>query len=211
MKMTCILKLSALGLFGSVGATGAENESLPVPADEFVYCTVCHGVQLIGNFIIEAPRLSEMESWYVERQLRAFKNGWRGTHDSDANGLEMRPMAATLSDEQIAEVAVYVNATRSELPPQTMVGDAENGEALYHSCAACHGAGAEGNLSLGAPALRGLNDWYLVRQMNNYRNGTRGGVSTDTYGVQMAAASALLEDDAAVRDVVNYITNLPTN
>ena len=42
----------------------AEGE-LPIPADEFVYCTVCHGVQLMGNPTIEAPRLSGMASSLV--------------------------------------------------------------------------------------------------------------------------------------------------
>lgn len=188
----------------------ADDKDLPVPADEFVYCTVCHGVQLMGNPIIEAPRLSEMEDWYVERQMMAFKKGWRGTHERDANGIEMQPMAAALDDRQIKEVATFVSATRSQIPPQTLVGDAANGALLYQSCAACHGATAEGNQSLGAPALRGLNDWYLARQLRSYRDGLRGKNSADTYGVQMAATAALLRDDRAIRDVVKYITNLPT-
>jgi cytochrome c oxidase subunit 2 len=210
MRINSQLRLLALVLLSYGSSPLADENRLPIPADEFVYCTVCHGVQLMGNSIIEAPRLSEMESWYVERQMRAYKNGWRGAHEADVNGLEMQPMAADLSDAQIAEVAEYVNATRSELPPQTIAGDAAKGEALYGSCAACHGAEAEGNQALGAPALRGLDDWYLVTQLENFRNGVRGGNSVDTWGVQMAAAT-VLSDGEAIHDVVKYITNLPTN
>lgn len=211
MKMTagttfvfCILLLSA-------GPSFADDNDLPVPADEFVFCTVCHGVQLMGNSIMAAPRLSGMESWYVERQLQAFRTGWRGTHSTDLSGNEMQPMAESLSESQVATVAEFVNKTRSAPPPTTITGDAANGEVLYRSCSACHGANADGNEVLGAPALTGLNDWYLVTQLENFRNGTRGGDSADTWGAQMAAAAVLLEDDQAVKDVVTFITGLTSN
>ena len=185
----------------------AEDE-LPIPADEFVYCTVCHGVQLMGNSIIKAPRLSGMESWYVENQLRAFKNGWRGKHERDVVGMEMQPMAAALTEEQIKEVSAFVAATRSDHPPETINGDADKGKAHYSTCAACHGVKGEGNIALGSPALTGQNDWYLVRQLKHFRDGTRGGQPGDTYGMQMRASAGLLSDDEAILDVVKYISTL---
>ncbi len=185
----------------------AEDE-LPIPADEFVYCTVCHGVQLMGNSMIKAPRLSGMESWYVENQLRAFKNGWRGKHERDVVGMDMQPMAAALTEEQIKEVSAFVAATRSDHPPETINGDADRGKAHYSTCAACHGVNGEGNIALGSPALTGQNDWYLVRQLKHFRDGTRGGQPGDTYGMQMRASAGLLSDDEAILDVVKYISTL---
>ena len=179
-----------------------------IPADEFVYCTVCHGVQLMGNPTLKAPRLSGMEAWYVERQLLAFKNGWRGDHDEDIVGREMQPMAAALSREQIVEVAEYVAATRSESPMRTVTGDADRGEMLFGACAACHGAAAEGDEALGSPALTGLNDWYLATQIRNYRDGSRGSHEEDTWGMQMRTASQVLPNDAAIADVVAYVASL---
>ena len=185
----------------------AEDE-LPIPADEFVYCTVCHGVQMMGNSIINAPRLSGMESWYVENQLRAFKKGWRGKHERDVVGMEMQPMAAALTDEQIKEVSAFVAATRSDHPVETIDGDVDKGKAHYSTCAACHGVNGEGNIALGSPALTGQNDWYLVRQLKYFRDGTRGGQPGDTYGMQMRASAGLLSDDEAILDVVKYISTL---
>ena len=179
-----------------------------IPADEFVYCTVCHGVQLMGNPTLKAPRLSGMEIWYVERQLQAFKDGWRGDHDEDIVGREMQPMAAALSSDQIVEVAEYVAATRSESPMRTITGDADKGEMLYGTCATCHGAAAEGNEALGSPALTGLNDWYLATQIKNYLDGSRGRHEEDTWGMQMRRASRVLPNDAAIADVVAYIASL---
>lgn len=202
--------LAAGTLLASAADTAcADDGARPViPADEYVFCTVCHGVDMGGNVVIEAPRLSGMDTWYVERQLRAFRDDWRGTHDSDANGQEMRPMAAALSDAQIAEVAAYVKAVSSPPPALTVDGDVTRGEALYATCAGCHGAAAEGNEALGGPALTGLNDWYLVEQLEKYRAGLRGSHPDDRYGQQMKAATALLPDKQATADVVRYISTL---
>lgn len=201
------MMLTAVAMLALTPLVRAEDE-LPIPADEFIYCTVCHGVQLMGNSVIKAPRLSGMESWYVENQMRAFKKGWRGKHESDLIGMEMQPMAAALSDEQIKEVSAFVTATRSDAPPVTINGDAEKGRAHYSTCAACHGVRGEGNIALSSPALTGLNDWYLVTQTRNFRDGTRGSHTGDTYGMQMRASARLLSDDEAIRDVVSYISTL---
>ena len=202
------MMLTAVAMLALTSPIRAEDE-LPIPADEFVFCTVCHGVQMMGNSIINAPRLSGMESWYVENQLRAFKKGWRGKHERDVVGMEMQPMAAALTDEQIKEVSAFVAATRSDRPVETINGDADQGKAHYSTCAACHGVNGEGNIALGSPALSGQNDWYLVRQLKYFRDGTRGGQAGDTYGMQMRASAGLLSDDQAINDVVKYISTLP--
>ena len=201
------MALIAVSVLTLTSLARAEEE-LPIPADEYIYCTVCHGVQLMGNSIIKAPRLSGMESWYVESQLRAFKKGWRGKHESDLVGMEMQPMAAALSEEQIKEVSAFVSATRSDAPPGTIDGDAEKGRTHYSTCAACHGVRGEGNIALGSPALTGLNDWYLATQLRNFRDGTRGSQPGDIYGMQMRASARLLSDDEAILDVVKYISTL---
>lgn len=206
-KRTIRILLAILPLVAISAAAFADDE-LPIPADEFVYCTVCHGVQLMGNPIINAPRLSGMDSWYVENQLHAYKKGWRGKHERDIVGMDMQPMAAALTDEQIKEVSAFVTATRSDPPAATIEGDAEKGKSHYSTCAACHGVRAEGNIALASPALTGLDDWYLVRQLKYFRDGTRGSQRGDTYGMQMRASTGMLSDDQAINDVVKYISTL---
>jgi cytochrome c oxidase subunit 2 len=88
-------------------------------------------------------------------------------------------------------------------------GDAEAGKALFAVCAACHGAQAEGNVAMHAPKLSGQGDWYLIRQLNNFKHGARGAHDKDLYGKQMAPMVATLADDAAVNNVVAYIKTLP--
>ena len=51
-------------------------------------------------------------------------------------------------------------------------GDITVGKTLYSTCAACHGAEAEGNPLLHAPKLAGQGEWYLQRQLTNFKHGT---------------------------------------
>lgn len=186
----------------------ASADDPVIPPERFVYCTVCHGVQLKGNHVLQAPRLSGMARWYAERQLLVFARGWRGTHAEDVYGMEMQPMAAALSAEDIRAAAGFVAATESEAPPVTVGGNLENGRSLYATCATCHGADGTGVEALGGPALISVNDWYLVRQLENFKTGVRGSHPDDRQGAQMRAAAQVLPDDEAIRDVVAYINSL---
>jgi cytochrome c oxidase subunit 2 len=92
---------------------------------------------------------------------------------------------------------------------ERVAGDAEAGKALYAVCAACHGAQAEGNPTMHAPKLSGQADWYLKRQLTQFKQGARGAHEQDTYGKQMAPMAATLADAAAIDNVVAYIATLP--
>lgn len=173
------------------------------------YCTVCHGSQLKGNVNIGAPRLSGLPQWYIERQLLNFKDGIRGVHTSDDRGMEMRPMVSEFTPSQIKNIAEWVATTQSPKPEPTLIADSLAGKTLFTSCAACHGAQGEGNKPIGAPALAGLNDWYIVTQLNHFRNQIRGNKDNDTYGQQMIAASAIITSEQDAANLAAYITSLP--
>jgi cytochrome c553 len=50
-----------------------------------------------------------LQDWYIVRQLKNFKSGARGTKAGDTYGMQMRPMAMTLAnDEVINNVAAYI-------------------------------------------------------------------------------------------------------
>jgi cytochrome c oxidase subunit 2 len=62
---------------------------------------------------------------------------------------------------------------------------------------------------MNAPKLTGQGDWYLKRQLRNFKDGARGTHDKDVFGKQMAPMAATLADDAAVDNVVAYIETLP--
>jgi len=76
----------------------------------YLLCASCHGVTGSGFEAGNVPPLAGMDDWYVATQIRKFKNGMRGTMPDDAFGPVMRAVAASLSAEDIEEVAAYVHA-----------------------------------------------------------------------------------------------------
>ena len=75
-------------------------------------------------------------------------------------------------------------------------------------CVSCHGAKGEGNKDLNAPKLSGMQDWYIARQLQHFKNGIRGANPKDTYGMQMAPMAMTLPDDKAIENVAAYISTL---
>ena len=154
----------------------ALADDIVLAPQKFSHCVTCHGVELAGNKSVDAPNLSVLESWYVEKQLTAFVNLWRG-HAGDEHGMEMRPMVVALNDADCAEVITFVASVPRRAAAKTIIGDLVAGEMAYGTCSVCHGAHAEGNRDFDAPALVGQSDWYLVRRLEKYKSGLRGAVA----------------------------------
>jgi cytochrome c553 len=172
------------------------------------FCQTCHGTDGIGNEGIQAPRLAGMEPWYLKRQLELFRDGLRGKHPEDIEGMEMQPMAEILDDKGIEDVVAWAASWEYVPAEPTLSGDVQNGRALYRTCASCHGDQAQGNEGMNAPALQGQNDWYLVTQLKNFKAGYRGNEPQDGFGTQMRAMAQMLPDEKAIIDVVSYINTL---
>ena len=85
----------------------------------------------------------------------------------------------------------------------------QGGEAIWATCATCHGAQGEGNAAMKAPSLVNQNSWYLKRQLQHFRSGLRGTADGDALGAQMAAIAMGLPDDQAIDAVVEHIDDLP--
>ncbi|HSV79678.1 MAG TPA: c-type cytochrome [Ramlibacter sp.] len=172
----------------------------------YATCAACHGANGEGNVALNAPKLSGGGAWYLERQLRQFKQGARGTHEKDMFGKMMAPMAATLADDKaMADVVAYI-ATLPDTPAApTIKGDVDSGRRRYATCAACHGADGLGIAATNAPRLKGMSDWYMATQLKNFREGVRGGHAQDPYGAQMALIAGMLSDDAAIGDVLAFL------
>lgn len=105
-------------------------------------------------------------------------------------------------------IAAFVALLSSLSTAVFAAGDAARGQSLYATCGACHGASAEGMEALNAPSLAGQEEWYVVRQLQNFKKGIRGTNPQDVYGMQMAPMAMTLPDDQAIEDVAAYINSL---
>src|SRR5678815_5536707 len=81
-----------------LGSASARND--------YDYCLLCHGANANGNYGIRAPKISDMEPWYLARQLENFAAGARGAPAGDTSGHEMRPVGFRLKQEGVIDAAV---------------------------------------------------------------------------------------------------------
>ncbi len=198
-----------LFLFGLVAVYPAWGGDAAAGKAAYGVCLACHGANGEGNAAVNAPALAGQPAWYTARQLNNYKQGIRGTNPKDTYGTQMRPMSMTLADDTaIANVSAYIASLSPPKNKATLDGDAGKGKALYGTCVACHGAKGEGNEALNAPPLSMLQDWYLVRQLANFKAGIRGADPKDAYGAQMRPMAMILADEQAIKDVSAHIVTL---
>lgn len=175
----------------------------------FATCMTCHGAQAEGNRQLNAPKLAGQAGWYLARQLKSFKEGVRGSNENDTYAKQMIPFAQTLADDvAIRNVVAYITSLPEARPASTVLGDPSRGKKLYATCQSCHGVDGKGVWSTNAPRLANMSDWYLQRQLQNFRSGIRGTHPQDFNGAQMASMAKVLADEQAINDLLDYVHTL---
>jgi len=174
----------------------------------YAVCTACHGDRGQGNSATNAPALAGLDPWYVQRQLELFRSGARGANPDDRFGAQMKPFADQLDRQAIRDVAAYIGEFEVQPGERTVSGDPRRGRRLYRTCANCHGSDGRGIEIRNAPRLADISDWYLLRQIGNFRDKVRGRHRSDMYGSQMIDMTQFLNDAQDIRDVVAYINTL---
>ena len=175
----------------------------------FQICMACHGLNGEGNKALNVPvNGGQMES-YILRQLKNFRAGIRGVDQKDLYGMQMRPMAMALADDQAVEdVAAYVASLTPAHPPATVEGDAAKGKEKYLYCFGCHGEKGEGSELFASPKLAGQHDWFIVRQLTHFKDGVRGGKPEDAHGAAMALVTKTLLNEEDIKNLAAYIATL---
>ena len=180
-----------------------------IGAAQYAVCAACHGPQGEGVHAMNAPKIAGQSDWYLKRQILSYKNGLRGVHQDDTFGQQMIGMVATLADEAAVDnVVAHIATLPDNSLKATVEGDVENGKSIYAVCAYCHGGDGMGIQALNAPRIAGSSDWYMARQLDNFKTGVRGAHPKDYYGYQMGLLSITLRDEQAINDVIAYINTL---
>ncbi len=85
----------------------------------------------------------------------------------------------------------------------------DHGEYLFRNyCSSCHGADAYGNPDIAAPAVAGLPEWYVERQLHGFREGHRGADYDDIEGMRMRPMALTLGTDTDITAVARYVASL---
>jgi len=80
---------------------------------------------------------------------------------------------------------------------------------LYDGCVQCHGEDGEGKQAIGAPAIAGLQLWYVKAQLRKFKKSQRGWHIDDMAGKRMQPMALALDTDEKVDLVAAYVASLP--
>ncbi len=199
--------IAVLGLaLGGCGGPSAEEAARARTA--FATCAACHGPEGQGNREVGAPNIAGLPAWYVVNQLRKFQIGHRAYVPEDSVGRRMAAAAQTLTQaDDVAAVARWLGSLPPSPPPPTVQGDAQAGRVAYQACISCHEKDGSGRKDKNAPPLPGLADWYVVAQLQQFRDGWRGTNTNDPSGTTMRPVSIPLSD-ADIRNLAAYLVTM---
>jgi cytochrome c553 len=176
----------------AAAAAGADIEAGRQKAQ---VCVACHGPA--GNSTNPVmPSLAGQPAQFISTELFQFREGNR-------KDPQMTPMAASLSNADMNDLAAYFSAQKPE--PTTHKTDPANAAAApklaqQFNCVQCHGPALLGLQHI--PRLAGQQYEYLKAQLRGFKAQTR----ADLDGNMTSAAQALTEKDIDV--LVDYIAGL---
>src|ERR1700693_3710004 len=166
------LASTALSLSWSLGAQAAGDPAL---GEKKSYtCYGCHGIDTYRNAYPDysVPKLRHQHASYIVAALQEYRSGER-PHAT------MHAQAASLSDQDMEDIAVSRQGAEPVKPSAAAAGKAPKQVA---ACIACHGEtglGVESPLTPKPAVLAGQHVDYLEQALTAYRNGRRKNVVMD--------------------------------
>lgn len=169
-------------------------------------CGLCHGSKGLGTTPLY-PNLAGQHEKYLLKQLHDIKRGELRSVP------EMKALLSALSAGELEELAAYYAKMQS---PQNMstpsLLSTTKGEQIYRvgnfakripACSACHGPRGNGNAEAGFPALSAQHASYIVKQLQQYKEGKR---TNDLNHIMRDISIRMSQDD--MEDVAQYIEYL---
>lgn len=191
MKNKVYLSLLAMGLswFAIAPAVNAAGD-VEAGKKKFYTCVGCHGIETSGNAYpsYHVPRIGGQHPNYVASSLKAYQDKQR-QHPS------MLGNAASMSDQDMQDIAAYVGKFRGLGVKLAITGNPAAGKEKAATCGSCHGE--DGNsMDPNFPRLAGQYESYLVKALEDYQSGARN-------NPMMAGFAATLSEED-IKDVAAY-------
>jgi len=199
--MLAAMSLAAM----SAQADSLVDGSIDAGKSRSITCTACHGPEGISVNPMW-PNIAGQSASYIVSQLQAFKSGAR-------KDPLMTPQAMMLSDEDVANVAVYFESMPAAAQAVADPAKVDKGQALYRggnadagvpACLACHGPTGTGNPAAKYPALQGQHATYTAKQLQDYSSGAR--TSDGNTRIMRDIAARLGDDD--IEALASYMQGL---
>ena len=180
-----------MAIFVAAASFGVRAEGDPAEGKKKFYtCAGCHAVPGYTNTYptYHVPRIGGQHADYVVSSLKAYQGDERH-HGS------MKGNAASLSEEDMADIAAYVSKFRGMNARLPVQGDPLAGKTKAATCAGCHSEDGNTENTL-FPRLAGQYQSYLIRALKDYKSGAR------SNPMMMGFASILSEQD--MEDISAY-------
>ncbi|HZD19650.1 MAG TPA: c-type cytochrome [Burkholderiales bacterium] len=172
---------------GSARSSPAKPDPVQAGKAAAATCAGCHGDTGVST-MPGTPSLAGLDPKYLVAATKAYRNDQR---KSDV----MKPLAATLSETDLNNVALFFALQKPARAQAPAAGDASAGKAAAAACAGCHGDNGVSSNSAN-PSLAGQEAQYLANALLAYKQGTR---SEET----MKGVAAAL-DEAAIKNLAAY-------
>lgn len=141
-------------------------------------CLGCHGIEDYRNAYPDynVPRLAGQHADYIVAALKEYKDGER-QHPT------MQVQAATLSDQDMADIAAYF-ASEAAVKPEPSTAPVPAKVATL--CVSCHGKDGVGVTSA-YPSLASQQSSYIEQSLDEYKNGERKNAVMGTFVPSLTA------------------------
>lgn len=183
-------------------------------AGKAAMCIGCHGItgyQASFPEVYKVPKIAGQGAKYLAAALHAYQKGDR-KHPS------MKGVAATLSDQDIADLSAYYEQLGKSGAAAAPAGPAAMPDALKDrlaACVACHGPNFSSPIDPTYPRLAGQHADYLFHALKAY--GTDGnpvvGRANPTMRSQVVVEAEGRKkpnfSNAELKQVANYLASLP--
>jgi len=188
----------AEGVQGDVKA-GAQKNAM---------CIGCHGIvgyQASFPEIHKVPKISGQGGKYIAAALNAYKKGER-KHPS------MKGVAASLTDQDIADLAAYYEASGAvegapALEKAAPGSEKVNALVTKGNCASCHGDSFSKPIDPTYPKIAGQHSDYLYVALKAYK--TEGNANIGRGNAIMGGVAKQFSN-AELKELANYVGSLPT-
>ena len=161
-------------------------------------CSACHGLGGASR-ADTMPVLAGMSPQYFTKAIEDYASGRRPS-------AEMQPFARMVLELGLDEVAGYFAAQPFAPTPIAAASAAvARGRAAAAPCAACHGAGGQGDPARTIPPLRGQPPGYLANQMLLFKHEAR-----SPGDAQLQKVKELMRgiSEATIGDLAAYYSSL---
>ncbi|MDO9237530.1 MAG: c-type cytochrome [Aquabacterium sp.] len=207
LKKLSLLTVASLIAFGAI-AQDVKPGDAHAAKSKVAMCIGCHGIigyQASFPEIHKVPMISGQNAKYIASALTAYRKG-------DRKHPTMKSIAASLSDQDIADIAAFYETSGQGLPAKPGKSGAPGTEiqALLTkgNCASCHGEGMNKPIDPSYPKLAGQHPDYLYVALKSYM--TTGNPQIGRGNPIMAAQVKLLTP-VELKQLSNYIGGLPSD